>query len=125
MKTTLTFLLLALPNLAFTQTVNNVNLNELDVEYIEVVPYRKPFNNKKVYLLIDYGQQIEIVAFVRPESSKVKDENGQELVFNSDVDCLNFMSKFGYELFTKTEKVSEGISYSVYLLRKKRKINKE
>ena len=125
MKITLIFLLLALPGLIFAQTVNNVNLSELDVEYIEVVPFRKPFNNKKVYLLIDYGQQIEIVAFVRPESSKVKDENEQELVFNSNIDCLNFMSKFGYELFTKTEKVSEGISYSVYLLRKKRKINKE
>ena len=124
MKTTLIFLLLALPNLIFAQTVNNVRLNELDVEYIEIEPYRKPFINRRVYLLIDYGQQIEPVAFVRPESLKVKDENGQELVFNSDIDCLNFMSKFDYELFTKTERVSSENSYSVYLLRKKRKINK-
>ena len=120
MKTIIASILFSFPNLIFAQVVNNIHLNELDVEYIEIEPYRRTFVNRKIYLLIDYGQQIDPVVLVRPESLKVKDENGQELVFNSAIDCLNFMSKFGYELFTKTEKVSEGNSYSVYLLRKKR-----
>jgi hypothetical protein len=41
------------------------------------------------------------------------------------MDCLNFMLKYGYELFTKTEKVSQGDSYSSYLMKKVKKNKSE
>jgi hypothetical protein len=112
-----------LPSLSFAQTINTIPLKELDTEYLEMIPYRKPFVGSKIFMLIDFGQMIENVA--RPESRRVKDENGKDMVFNSDMDCLNFMLKYGYELVLKTEKISDGDSYSSYLMRRVKKNNSE
>ena len=56
--------------------------------------------------------------FNRPEELKVKDEIGNELIFNSEIDCLNFMVKNGYELISKNERISGESSFPVFLMRK-------
>jgi hypothetical protein len=59
-----------LPSLSFAQTVNTIPLNELDVEYLEVLTYGKLFDGPRVFMLIDFGQMVENLR--RPESRKVK-----------------------------------------------------
>ena len=118
MKTALLFLFLMLPSLSFAQTVNNVPLKNIDAEYLEFYYFRKVFKGPKYYLYINYGQEFSMEVFNRPEELKVKDEIGNELIFNSEIDCLNFMVKNGYELISKNERISGESSFPVFLMRK-------
>jgi hypothetical protein len=124
MKIVLIFLFLTLPILSFSQRVNNVSFKEIDAEYIEFYVLGKLFKGPKYYLYVDYGQQ-RSVGKIRPEELLVKDDLGIEIPFNSDVECLNFMVKNGYELVLKNERVSEGNSYPVFLMRKIKKREEE
>jgi hypothetical protein len=114
MKTALILLFLILPTLSFSQMVNNVPLKDIDAEYVEFSVGGRGFMQAALYIYLDYGQKV----IKRPESQIIKDSDGNDLKFNSDIDCLNFMVKNGYELVSKNEKVSSGNSYSSYLMRK-------
>lgn len=118
MKTVLIFLLLTLPILSFSQMVNNVPLKDIDAEYIEFYALGKVFSATKYCLYISYGQESSVQIFARPKELKVKDNEGNELLFNSEIDCLNFMVKNGYELISKNERVSGERSFPVFLMRK-------
>jgi hypothetical protein len=119
MKTALIFMFLALPSLSFSQMVNNVPLKDIDAEYVEFWAIGKAFDGqgRKVYLHLNYGQE-----WIRGDSRRtlftMKDENGVEILFNSEIDCLNFMVKRGYELVSRIERISEGNSQSFFLMRK-------
>jgi len=78
---------------AFAQTVNDIPLKEVDVEYIQIVGTSKLLSNK-VTIEIDFGQENK---FWSAKDTQVKDENGKLVVFNSMIDALNFMGKNGYE----------------------------
>jgi ABC-type sulfate transport system substrate-binding protein len=118
MKATVILLFLVLPSFSFSQTVNNIAIKDIDVEYIEFYALRKAFGGSTRYLYIDYGQQTSVEIFARPDESKVKDDNGNEIRFNSEIDCLNFMVKNGYELISNNERISGDSSYPVFLMRK-------
>ncbi|PKR80451.1 hypothetical protein CW751_09875 [Brumimicrobium salinarum] len=93
MKKLITICILAFAiTTAQSQTVNDVPLNEIDVEYIQIVGTSKLFKNE-VTIQIDFGQENK---FFR-DNTRVKDENGKLLSFNSMIDALNFMSHNGYE----------------------------
>ena len=122
MKAIVIFLFLALPSLSFSQMVNNIPLKDIDAEYIQFFAIGKAFDGKgsKIYLYLDYGQA-RIGGFSgRPEELTVKDDFGKEMLFNSDIDCLNFMYKYGYELVSKNERITEASSLSIFLLKKMR-----
>jgi hypothetical protein len=75
------------------QTVNDVPIKDIDVEYVQIVGTAKPLSNK-VSIEIDFGQQNKLF---RKRDTQLRDENGDLVEFNSMIDALNFMSKNGYK----------------------------
>ncbi|HET7898412.1 MAG TPA: hypothetical protein VFL47_12090 [Flavisolibacter sp.] len=83
-----------LPFTSRSQTINDVPLKNIDVEYIEIVGTAKLFSTK-LTIELDFGQQNR---FWTNKEYKLKDAEGNKIEFNSMIDALNFMSKSGYEL---------------------------
>ena len=101
---------------AHGQTVNNVLIKDIDVDYVQIVGTSK-FLSTKVFVQIDFGQETKF--FNR--DNVIKDENGKILDFNSMIDALNFMTSHGYE-FVQAYAFSVSGSQNVYhyLLKKRR-----
>ena len=100
---------------SFGQTVNGQNVNEIDVEYIEIVGTGKLFSTK-LNVQIDFGQHDKLFS---SKDTQIKDADGKLTVFNSMVDAMNFFGANGYE-FQQAYAITIGNS-NVYhfLLRKK------
>jgi len=79
---------------SFGQTVNDLPIKDIDVEYVQIVGTSKLFTTK-VTIQIDFGQRTKF--FSSGKENRVKDEEGKALDFNSMIDALNFMSKNGFE----------------------------
>lgn len=79
------------------QTVNDIPLKEIDVEYVQIVGTSKAFSNQ-LTIQIDFGQRTRF--FSSNKEAKVRDESGTPIEFNSMIDALNFMSKYGFEFVT-------------------------
>lgn len=77
---------------SFSQTVNDIPIKDIDVEYIEIVGTGKLFSNK-VTIQIDFGQHDKLFS---AKDTQVKDEDGKLMVFNSMIDAMNFFGKNGY-----------------------------
>lgn len=99
------------------QTVNDIPINEIDVEYIQIVGTSKLLSNK-VTIQIDFGQENK---YWSNKDTQVKDENGKLVVFNSMIDSLNFLSENGYE-FVNAYAITLG-NQNVYHYILKRKDN--
>lgn len=87
-------------------------MDSLDAKYIEI----KGFGNlmgTKVKIMFDFGQKWN--RWKSSETPLVEDEDGKKFKFNSMVDALNFMAKYGYEL--DQAYAVEGVY--VYLLKRK------
>jgi hypothetical protein len=80
-------------NSGFSQTVNDVPIDSLDVEYVQIMGTQKLLS-KKVTIQIDFGQHDKIWV---AKDTQVKDSTGRLVVFNSMVDAMNFMSSIGYD----------------------------
>ncbi|MCK4562076.1 MAG: hypothetical protein KAT78_04150 [Flavobacteriaceae bacterium] len=78
----------------FAQTVNDIPIKDLNVEYVQIVGTAKLMSNK-VKIEIDFGQENKL--FSSNHDTMVKDENGKKMVFQSMIDALNFMHSNGYE----------------------------
>jgi hypothetical protein len=78
---------------AFSQTVNGVPLQNLDVEYIRIYNSTVGFNPP---VHIDFGRGR--VAITNNKHNILRDENNQPINFNNMLDALNFLAKHGYEL---------------------------
>lgn len=76
------------------QTVNDIPIKDIDVEYVQIVGTSKLFSTK-LTVQIDFGQRTKF--FSSGKETIVKDEEGKALDFNSMMDALNFMSKNGFE----------------------------
>lgn len=100
-----------------SQTVNDKKISEIDVEYVQIVG-TSVFLSNKVSIEIDFGQ---INKFFSTKDTQVKDENGRLVVFNSMIDALNFMSKFGYD-FVNAYAITTGNQNVYHYLLKKRKL---
>ena len=78
---------------SFSQTVNGVPLQDLDVEYIRIynstIGLNPPIN-------IDFGRGR--VAVTNNKHNILRDENNQPINFNTMLDALNFLAKHGFEL---------------------------
>ena len=73
---------------SIAQTVNDIPLKDIGVEFVQITGTSR-FMSLKLTININYGQE-------QDEESKIKDENGKKIIFNSMVDALNFMTNFGY-----------------------------
>ena len=77
---------------------------------------------KKVSIEIDFGQNTKF--FSSGKETRVKDAKGNNMIFNSMIDALNFMSANGYE-FVNAYAITMGNQnvYNFILKNKKVKLN--
>ena len=99
----------------FSQTVNNVPIKEIDVDYVEIIGTSKLLS-RKMTIELDFGQRNK--AFTGKDT-KIKDKNGKLLAFNSMIDALNFMSKNGYEFVNAYVVTADDQSERHYVLKRK------
>ena len=77
-----------------SQTVNDIPLREIDVEYVQIVGTSKPIS-PKLDIQIDFGQRTKF--FTPAKEAILKDENGMTIDFDSMIDALNFMHQNGFD----------------------------
>jgi len=99
----------------FSQTVNDVLIKDIDVEYIQIVGTSQWLGNK-VTIEIDFGQLDQLF---NSNDTQVKDENGVLMQFNSMIDALNFFSKNGYDYVNSYAFTVSSEKVYHYLLKKK------
>lgn len=114
-KLLLTFCLSAfLLGSGHSQTVNDVPLSEIDVDYIQIIGTDRMMSNR-VTVRLDFGQLNRV--WVR--DTVIRDGNGNLVVFNSMIDALNFMSRHGYDFVQALINNSDSSSEYIYILKKK------
>lgn len=95
MKDCILVVLLLNISFAFAQiTVNDQPMEQIDVEYLEIVGTSRSLSDK-MNVEIDFGQDTKF--FSGNKRTRVEDERGNRIKFNSMIDALNFMSKYGFE----------------------------
>lgn len=107
--TIVTALFLVLGTYMNGQTVNDVPLSEIDVEFIQIVGTKKLFS-PRVNIDIEFGQMNKLFS---ANDTRIKDEEGNNLDFNSMIDALNFMSGHGYD-YLDAYAISMGNNTNVY-----------
>jgi len=93
--------------------VDGTNINDLDVQYIEMVGRAKALSLTKIKIFLDYGQEFSW------KQQTVKTADGKNAGFNSIVDALNFMDSNGWEYVNNYVIDVNGTLTYKYLLRKK------
>lgn len=104
---------------ANSQTVNDIPIKDIDVEYVQIVGTSRILSNK-LTIEIDFGQENKL--FSSDKDTRVKDINGKNMIFNSMIDALNFMTKNGYE-FVQAYAITVSNQNVYYYLLRKKKIN--
>ncbi len=99
------------------QTVNDIPLTDIDVEYVQIVGTSKLLSTK-LTIQIDFGQRTKLLS--SGKETIVKDADGKALDFNSMIDALNFMSKNGYGFVTAYAITIGNQNVYHYLLRNKK-----
>lgn len=100
----------------FSQTVNDIPIKDIDVEYIQIIGTSKLMSNK-VTVKIDFGQENN---YWNAKDTKIKDQNGKLVVFNSMIDALNFLSKNGYEFIDAYTITINSQNIYHYMLKRKK-----
>jgi len=116
-KVLLTALILIIGATLKAQTVNDIPLSEIDVEYVQIVGTSKMLSTK-LFIEIDFGQRTKL--FSTGKQTIVKDIDGKSVDFNSMIDALNFMSKNGYEFVNAYAITLSNQNVYHYLLRNKK-----
>lgn len=120
MKTIFTLIAFCICCTAFSQTVNGIPLKDINKEYIQIVGSPRVFSSK-LNIEIDFGQENPL--FSGGETTRIRDSAGKDVVFNSMIDALNFMSANGYEFVQAyIVPVSTNTSSSQFLLRRKKQL---
>jgi hypothetical protein len=104
---------------SFSQTVNDIPIKDIDIEYIQIVGSGS-FRVGKVDVKIDFGNENK---YLSTKETRIKDEKGQLLEFNSMIDALNFLSKNGYE-FIDSYTIPHEYNDTCYYILKKRDIRR-
>lgn len=116
MKKLFTLQLIALSAFSVAQTVNDVPLKDIDVDYVQIIGTGRSLSTK-VNVEIDFGQETKSISF--KNGTNIKDERGRNVKFNSMMDALNFMSANGYSFqfaYTTNNEKDEAV---YYILKKK------
>jgi hypothetical protein len=117
MKYLLITLLLPFSFSSFSQTVNDIPIKDIDVQYIEIVGTGKIFSTK-LTIQIDFGQHDKVF---RTKDTQVKDLDGKLMIFNSMVDAMNFFGTNGYEFEQAYVVTVSNSNIYHYLMRKEQK----
>jgi hypothetical protein len=116
LTSTLFFIALGFSN-AYAQTVNDVPLKDIDVEYVQIVGTQKLLSTK-VMIQIDFGQRTKL--FSLGKETILKDEQGKPVDFNSMIDALNFMAQNGFEFVNAYTITVNNQNVYHYVMRKKK-----
>lgn len=119
MKKLLLTLTLLFSFAGFAQTINGIPIKDLDVEYLQIIG-SSVYMSSKVKVSIDIGQRTKLMSS-NNDTARLKDKNGEVLVFNSIIDALNFMAGYGYEFIHSNIVAEGGENVSYYLMKKKAK----
>lgn len=116
MKKLLVLVALIFTPFIYSQTINDVPIKDIDVDYIQIVGTSRLMSDK-VTIEIDFGQDTKFFDF--KDEKRIKDVEGKSLKFNSMIDALNFWVANGYS-FVQAYAFSVGSNQNVYhyLLRK-------
>jgi hypothetical protein len=77
------------------QTINDIPVKDIDVNYLQIVGEARPLAAKP-RVEIDFGQRTKM--FSSGKDNTVRDEAGKIVKFNSMMDALNFFASYGFEL---------------------------
>ena len=99
----------------FSQTVNDVPIKDIDIKYIEIVGSPRSMSSK-MNIEIEFGQKGNLIG---SQNTKIKDENGERVLFNSMIDALNFMDENGYKYLDSYVTTFNKIHTYHYILIKK------
>jgi len=119
MKAILFFVALCAPWVGWGQVVDGVNLaDKKEVEYLQLLGIDMGIFKKKLTVIVDYGQKIKVF----DTDTRVQDEKGDPIVFNSMVDALNHFNSHGWEFVTAYAIKNDGTTGSTYhyLMRRKK-----
>lgn len=99
---------------SFSQTVNNIPLEDIDSKYINIEIIRVNFKGTyKVYL--DYGQEIDLTI----GKNRAIMEDGKDKLFYSEMDAINFLYKnYDYKLKQVYSIQNESRTKTYHLLEK-------
>jgi len=97
--------------------VEETNINDLDVKYVELVG-RNKVGFGKIKVIVDYGQELKIF-----KSQAIRSADGTKAAFNSMIDALNFMDANGWDYVSNyvVPAVSESGQNEVRYILQKRK----
>ena len=99
---------------AFSQvTVDDTNINDLDINYCEIVAKAAGFSLKYT-VIVDYGQKFSW------KSQSIKGVDGKAIKFNSVIHALNFMDKNGWGYVNNYAVATKDGSEYHYLFKKKK-----
>lgn len=115
-KLILLFLFVCLLGLStvLSQTVNDIEIQDISVEYMQIIGTTKLFSTK-VTVELDFGKE---PSFWATAGMQVKDELGKPVVFNSMIDALNFFSRYGYDFVSSDAITVSNLIIYHYLLKK-------
>ena len=90
----LSFLFFLIQLSAYSQTVNDIPIKDINTEYVQIIGMPGKVFSNKIQIVIDFGQK-QSTAFDR--KNIIRDSDGKKLDFNSMIDALNFLNDNGYE----------------------------
>ncbi len=93
--------------------VDEVDINELDLKYVELVGQTRFINLTKIKVFVDYGQDFSW------RQQTIEDVNGTRSSFNSMVDALNFMYENGWEFVSNYHIDNDGSLTYHYILQRR------
>lgn len=97
------------------QTVKGKKISEITAEYVEVTTYQPPLSNK-IGIRLEYGQKV-LDWF---DDTVVKDDTGKTIDFESALNFISLMKRYGYELFQVHVTVIDDIRPLKYYILKRR-----
>jgi len=98
----------------FSQSVNGLDLIELEQEYIGVQCWATGISNFRV--LVDFGQKTKLNVI---KNRELLDEDGDAIRVNSPIEALNILHKYGYEVVEVYDDEDSDDHHREYLLKRR------
>lgn len=119
MKTYLvTIMIVLIGSMAQAQYAGDKSFSEIDVDYLEILESQRMLSSK-IAVRIDYGQSRKLLF---EDLDILRDKTGSPILFNSMIDCLNYMSTQGYEFVSVVQNADPQLIRKGYLLKRKPKL---
>jgi hypothetical protein len=92
--------------------VDGVDVNDLDIQYVDLVGRARFLSLTKIKVFVDYGQDFSW------RQQTIEDASGERTSFNSMTDALNFMYKNGWEFVSNYHIDNDGELTYHYILKR-------